>query len=237
MPTRTCGRSSGPAHPAGQRADGQGRGDVRGEERDQDQRREHPDAAQEAAGLGPRRLVAVADRRHRHRRPPQPVGDALERATAEVLRVGAPLAQPDDGADRHQHQHQQADQLEEGPGQEVAGDGQPVRAARCGRHGDAEAGAVVGVAEVDQPLAFGRGGGGDDGGELVRLDRRQQVGRRHLLEPVRQPEVAGDMAPQPHGDAVPAAAGVLHGERRRLDDADQMRARDRPPADRRRERG
>ena len=90
----------------------------------------------------------------------------------------------------------------------------------CFWHGDAEAGAVVGMAEIHQPFPFGRHDRGHDRGELPLFDRRNKVGDRHLAQLVLQAEVAGDMPPQTHGDAVPVAVAILHGKWGRLDDAD-----------------
>ena len=122
---------------------------------------EHPDRRQDAAGIGLRRLVAVADRGHRHDRPVEAVAQGRDVGLLPRHQPGS-LDAPHHEPGRDQAAEDQGDQrgqLQQGG---KIGFQHEHRTGRLA-HGDRHARAVSRVGEIDELVAFRRDGDRADG--------------------------------------------------------------------------
>ena len=205
-----------PPHDAAEAAHGERGGHLSGKQGDQHDRREHPDDAERAPEPGARRLVAVADRGHGHRSPPEPVADSRPGRGRELLRVGAALDEPDQDTRHEEQADQHADGLHQPDRGEASQRVEPAAAvARAAADGDHELARVVWVAELNDRLAIGAGRRRRHGEQPAALQAPGKLGDRQLAELEPQPQLGGNRSPQVDRDTLPGSLGIPHREGRR----------------------
>ena len=206
---------------------GQRRRELRGDERRQDHRAEHPGDAEQPPGDGDRRLVAVAGRRHRDRSPPEAAEETPRRRRLELPGIPPPLGQPGQRPDDEEEHGQRSDGSEEGARAQRLHDdaqGRPL----LGGHRHPEAAVVVGIGEVDDLLPGVRDAHRRERGvEPPRrdvVDHARQVGLHQLVAEVHP---VGDGGEERDADPLPAAVHATHREGRchpRADPQHRLRA-------------
>ncbi len=183
------------------------RRELRRDHRREDQGAEHPECREKTPAQGHRRLVAIADRGHRHGGPPEAAGEPRAQRGVELARIALAFGKPDQRAGDEAERAEEADGDEELPRSKRA-EGRGHAVPRLARKGHREAGVKIRIAEIDLGFAC----------ETHALRRDRQVQRcvgdpgEHRLvidlapfEPT--PRLFGD--PLPERDAEPAPFPVL----------------------------